>query len=309
MSVVAHQLIDYIDQSHQLEPVDPAKPFHLPALLRMWHKALGWNGLVIRCGDTALPGFEKSTPLGKLFFSMPFGCYGGFAGAKTANEIKTICAWLSSRRYLQENITQFGEVDAAAVPSRYQRMQLTTHVIDLSKPRPEFSENTRRNIEKAQSEKLTYRRLREIDVSTVLNLLTEHQRRTKENRRLPISCYEYLFHASTYARSGIMVNCAEKHAVIQGVHIYFVADKDAFYFDGFSSQEGLNHGANFYLFDSAIKSFAEKGIQRFNLGATPINDFGLKRFKEGWGAAETGYCEYSRRSMLKFAIDSVKRRR
>lgn len=308
MSVVVRQLIDSPNELGLSANSGPAGVFLLPSLTDMWQKTLGWNGVCVTSGSTSLVGFEKSTAVGKIFFSMPYGGYGGVMGGGAGDDCSEIFDWLRSRRYLQENIIQF-QHQPCKFPDTYYRNKLTTHIIDLTSSLLEYSDNTKRNVKKAQEQDLQILKLSESDKKCYLELLQSHQRRTGEIRRLPESCYQYLLAMSEQQDSGISIFAAVDKSGPQCVHIYFATETDAFYFDGFSTQDGLDAGANFLLLDTMIAKYRESGVQRLNLGATPPLDKGLKRFKEGWGAMEIEYSEFVRRSQLKRFIDFMTRMR
>lgn len=307
MSVVVRQLIDSHHELISVTPAGPTSVFLLPSLLEIWQKSLGWNGICATSGKMSLIGFEKSTAVGKLFFSMPFGGYGGFLGEGNSEDSSALAAWLRSRNYLQQNIVQFAPNAAVEFPNNYNRNRLATHIVDLTKSSAEFSENTRRNIKKAQDQNLRIMPLDASQSTAFLSLLHLHQERTGEVRRLPETCYQFLLAMSDNRDSGVKTIAAKNSSGIQSVHIYFATTTDAFYFDGFSSQDGLDAGANFLLLDSMISQFRDAGLQRLNLGATPPLDKGLRRFKEAWGAGEHTYTEYVRRTQLKRFIDFMTR--
>lgn len=307
MSVVVRQLINAPLVAEPAHLQGPAAIFLLPALLAMWRQVLGWNGITASSGNLTLVGFEKSTAVGRMFFSMPYGGYGGVIGEGTEADFQEIARWLRSRNYLQENIVQFQSPPAGDYPNTYYRNKLVTHIIDLDGSTSGYSENAKRNVKRAQAQQFKIVRLDFSGRAQFLALLESHQKRTREVRRMPRSCYEYLLSLGDKPDSGISICAAVNDSGLQCVHIYFATAADAFYFDGFSSQDGLDAGANFLLLDEMIRDFRSAGVQRLNLGATPPLDKGLRRFKEGWGAAEIEYVEYSRRSQLKRMIDFMTR--
>ena len=308
MSVVIRQLIDANGRAAQIQLSGPAAVFVLPALLSMWREVLGWDGLSIDYGDARAIGFEKETKIGKLFFSMPYGGYGGFVDQGTEVEREEVIAAVLRRSYLQENFVTFGSAVDGSFPAAYIRTDLTTHIIDLT-AQVALSENTTRNIRKAAENKFAIAKLDSASHSKFVALLETHQKRTGEYRRMPQGCYEYLLTKSSQKDSGVSVFGASNQDGIQCIHIYFETTSDAFYFDGFSTTAGLEQGANFFLMDAMIVRLRENGIERLNLGATPPLDKGLRRFKEGWGARDVAYREYCRRSQAKRLIDFMTRLR
>jgi hypothetical protein len=284
-------------------------PFYSRDLLSVWESVFGWQGIVLQEGDIVMIGFVKQTSLGNIFYSLPFGWYGGIVGSDLTEQLTaSILDRLQEQRYIEERVVQLAGTTGTTYPGRYQRRTLTTHVLDLTVAAP-YSENTVRNVRKAQQENLITRRLGIADVASVEALREEHIARTGEKRRLADTFYAALYLLTQSEDSGVTMVGAFKDDRLLAVHFYFVSETDVFYFDGYSSAAGLDLGANFFLFDVMIARSRDFGRRRFNFGASPEGDEGLKRFKTGWGAEPFEYYEYSRRDLRKRAIDFVRGRR
>jgi hypothetical protein len=282
-------------------------PFYSEGLLAIWEQVFGWRGVVLRDGVNSLIGFRNKTPLGEIFYSLPYGWYGGLMSSAPASESSAIFDWLRSQRFIEERLVQSPDSPAIAFPRRYQRRELTTHVLDLTAP-PAYSDNTTRNIRKAQSHGLTTRRLGLDDVGAFEDLRQEHVNRTGEKRRLSDTFYTALYLMTQSEDSGVtLVGVLHNNRLI-AAHLYFVSQSDVFYFDGYSTASGLELHANFFLFDVMINRSRDAGRVRFNFGASPSGDTGLERFKAGWGAQPLTYYEYVHRSPLKRVVDVLRGR-
>jgi hypothetical protein len=286
----------------------PAGVFYHRGLLELWERSFGWRGLVVHAENATMVGFVKTTALGRVFYSLPYGWHGGFVGSPAEpSSASVILGWLESQGFLQETIVQSGAFPAEGYPGRYRRRELTTHVLDLGASAP-YSTNATRNLKKARGAGLDARPLAREQREPFTQLLRAHVHRTGEARILPEAFYLELFALGLRSDSGVEVRGAFLGSELVACHVYFRTASDGFYFDGFCNQPGLDTCANFLLFDDVIRGSRERGIARFNFGATPEGDEGLERFKAGWGAVAVGYREYDRRSPVKRAVDALRGR-
>ncbi len=311
MSLIVKQLHDLSEEEISVAASSPCSGvFYSRILLKMWKDLFQWEDIVLSTNTASLFGFIKRTSMGSLFYSLPFGWYGGILGeAPTMADTQAIFAWLEKRSFLQENIVQFpgdGEMQPK-YRERYQRREMSTHIIDL-RDDSRFSENTRRNIKKAANSGTSLMQCERRHLPRFLALLREQVARTRERRRLSEKFYEELFLESCRNGQSLFATGAEVQGELCAVHLYFCNGMDIFYFDGVASDKGNEMGANFLIFDEMIARNREEGRLRLNLGATPAGDAGLERFKSGWGAKKVSYYEYSRRSLLKQGIDFMVRR-
>ncbi len=282
--------------------------FYTRDLLAIWEQVYGWDGVALSDGQELFVGFRKKMALGTTFYSLPFGWYGGFLGGSSDPAFKEqVFAWLQDQRFIDERIVQMSPSFDLKYPDQYQRHELTTHVLDLSIP-SSYSENTLRNVRKSQQQGLVSRRLGIADIVAIDQLRRDHIDRTGEERRLSETFYAALYILSQSDDSGVTMVGAFRDDSLLALHFYFVSPSDVFYFDGYASAVGLELAANFFLFDLMISRSRDFGRQRFNFGASPETDEGLKRFKAGWGAQPVTYHEYHRRSFAKRIADMVRGR-
>jgi hypothetical protein len=283
-------------------------PFYSRGLLSLWEQVYGWQGIVLHDKDCLLVGYRKKTPLGVLFYSLPFGWYGGFIGCTQSTAVSSgIFDWLRDQHFIEERLVQMPVNPAITYPRRYRQHELTTHLLDLTKSLT-YSDNTARNVKKSQSHGLTTRRFGLADVATFEKLREEHVTRTGEMRRLSEAFYAALYLLTQSEDSGVTIVGAYQEGKLLAGHIYFISATDLFYFDGYATAAGLELHANFFLFDIMINRSRDFKRARFNFGASPSGDTGLERFKSGWGAQPLVYHEYSRRAPIKRFADLLRGR-
>jgi len=287
---------------HHLQSRPLSGPFFLPELLALWCDCFRWQGIGLRCGEALLVGFIKRSLLGRHFYSLPFGMYGGL---EHQTDPAPFAGWITAQRFAEVRIVQ---PDSVSVPvGTLTSRELRAHVLDLTAP-ADYSDNTARNIRKAASSGFEVRLLDAAAKNAALDMLARHEKRTGELRRLPVAAYEYLLAHLKPEPPGIIAGGLYQGEQLVALQIFFVTNLDAFYFDGFALPEALQSGGNFYLLDSMISHFRSVGLQRLNLGASPPGDTGLLRFKSGFGAAELVYREYSAASGLKHFADRLRGR-
>jgi len=285
-----------------------ASPFHTRSLLSVWEQVYGWQGIVLREDDCLLIGYRKKTPLGVIFYSLPFGWYGGLIGNTLSTSVSSdIFTWLRDQRFVEERLVQMLNDQALTYPKRYRQRELTAQLLDLTKTAT-YSDNTVRNVKKSASHGLTTRRLGIADVAAFEKLRKEHVARTGETRRLAEAFYTALYLLTQSEDSGVTIVGAFHDDKLLAGHIYFISETDVFYFDGYATAAGLELQANFFLFDVMINRSRDFGRARFNFGASPSGDSGLERFKSGWSAQSLIYHEYSFRAAIKRAADLLRGR-
>jgi hypothetical protein len=283
-------------------------PFYSRGLLSLWEQVYGWQGIVLHDTDCLLVGYLKKTPLGDIFYSLPFGWYGGLIGSSLSASVSTgLFSWLRDQRFLEERLVQMPVNAALTYPKRYHQHELTTHLLDLTKSLT-YSDNTARNVKKSQNYGLTTRRFGLADVAKFEKLREEHVARTGEARRLSEAFYAALYLLTQSEDSGVTIVGAYQEDKLLAGHIYFISATDLFYFDGYATAAGLELQANFFLFDIMINRSRDFGRARFNFGASPSGDSGLERFKSGWGAQPLVYHEFSRRTSIKRFADLLRGR-
>jgi lipid II:glycine glycyltransferase (peptidoglycan interpeptide bridge formation enzyme) len=67
-------------------------------------------------------------------------------------------------------------------------------------------------------------------------------------------------------------------------NLVFFQGKNAYYYDGGSSPEGMSLGASHFLMHTIINKLHADGYRNLNLGIARAGNDGLIRFKEGFAA-------------------------
>lgn len=306
--VALRQLLDLTaDERRQLEIQPDIAPFMIAPVLAMWSKVYGWNAQVLTCASSHLPIIVRQSVLGKIAFALPFGMYGFRLTETNHANFAAILDAIARQRFMQVNIVVTGQIGGLSTPPRFDCRQLTAQRIDLSGA-VSFSENTERNVRKADFGKLEFRLLDPRQAQPAMKLLAEHVARTEEKRRIMPGAYRCLLNHTGDFIPGIVAGGAFAGDNLMAAQIFFVSARDAFYFDGFASAAGLNAGANFLIMNRMINWLRDRGIATLNLGATPSGDEGLARFKSGWGAQEIVYYELTVSALWKRWLDSLRGR-
>jgi hypothetical protein len=295
------------DTWQRLRDSGPAGVFYDFDLLRLWEQVYGWKSAVMTNRQNVIVGFERTTAIGRFYYSLPFGWYGGFLPELEATFASEVMEELRRRRFAQENIVIFTSSEQDALMERYHCTERTTHILDFPDSY-ERSTNTKRNIEKADRADIVISHAIQEDTSAFLDILVAHERFTGKRRKLRHRFYSELLRISGAEDSNISIMGARIEHELVGWHIYFNTPTDRFYFDGAFNELGRKALVNFKLFSHSINEAEWSGVKRINFGASPADDTGLIRFKEGWGARPYHYYEYSRSSALKRIAEKFRRR-
>lgn len=165
-------------------------------------------------------------------------------------------------------------------------------------------DSTRRNIRKAQSEKL------EINISNSLTAVKEFYRLNVMTRRehgLPPQPYMFfrLLHDLVIARDmGYIVTAAISGRII-AANVYLHFGNEVIYKYGASDKRYQHLRANNLVMWEAIKRSCDRGFERITFGRTEPEHKGLMQFKDGWGARsyKIAYFKYDLRENT-FVTDS-----
>jgi Acetyltransferase (GNAT) domain len=164
------------------------------------------------------------------------------------------------------------------------------HTLDLTKGEKALysglRDSTRRNIRKAEKEKV------EVRIEKTGDALREFCRLNRVTRRehgLPPQPYHFfekvLRHIISKENGFIALAYFQGEAVAGNVYFHF-GDR-AIYKYGASDKAFQYLRANNLVMWEAIKWFADKGFKSFCFGRTELENEGLRQFKAGWGAEET----------------------
>jgi hypothetical protein len=175
-----------------------------------------------------------------------------------------------------------------------------THTLDLTKGERALHsglrDSTRRNIRKAEKEKV------EVRIEKTGNALKEFCRLNRLTRRehglppQPHHFFEKVHRHVISQEKGFIALAYFQGKAIAG-NVYFHFGDRAVYKYGASDKACQHLRANNLVMWEAIRWFAEKGFKSFCFGRTEPKNEGLRQFKAGWGAeeAQVHYFKYDLR--------------
>lgn len=160
------------------------------------------------------------------------------------------------------------------------------HILDLRCGHQQLFSNlrdsTRRNIKKAQKEKV------DVTISTSLQSMKDFYRLNTMTRRehgLPPQPYIFFQHLYDYAIAkdmGFIATASLKdRAIAANVYLYF--GREVIYKYGASDKAYQNLRANNLIMWEAIKWCCDRQFESFSFGRTEQENEGLMHFKAGWG--------------------------
>lgn len=280
--------------------------------LALWDGRSGYKAAVclLESGDqtiTYFPFCRRSRFGFSECFSMPMGTYGGAVSLvddddndNTTELTREFVRWCDTQNIDRINVVEYTSGENNAY-SGFTRNDPTTHVLNLDTDEAilhrDLSNNHRRNIDKAAQTNFAIVPVRSTsDVEAYFELVKEGADRHGSKPRYNLAFYlDMLAIVASDSLIWQIVYAGDRACC---GHIYFTWNGEAIYWDGCSSEIGLDLRANFYLFWSNILSFKNDSISKLNYGASPSGAISLVGFKEGWGAKEASYNEYDRQNKL-----------
>ncbi len=160
------------------------------------------------------------------------------------------------------------------------------HTLDLSCGQQQLFSNlrnsTRRNIKKAQNEKV------EVSISNSLTAVKDFYRlnaMTRKKHGLPPQPYKFFKHLydQVIARDMGFVATASLHGQAIAANVYLNFGKEVIYKYGSSDKAFQHLRANNLVMWEAIKWSCERRFQSLSFGRTEQGNEGLMQFKAGWG--------------------------
>jgi len=151
--------------------------------------------------------------------------------------------------------------------------------------------STRRNIKKAQNEKV------EVHISNSPNALKEFCRLNILTRRehglppQPDRFFQNLYNLVIAQNMGFLATASASGQIV-AANVYLHFDKEVIYKYGASDRQYQYLRANNLVMWEAIKWSSNKGFQRMVFGRTEPEHQGLMQFKAGWGAKTYRICYY-----------------
>lgn len=174
------------------------------------------------------------------------------------------------------------------------------HVLDLrgdeAKPLAGFDSSVRRAIRKAERSAIELHREESWEAVAAYYVLHCQTRRKHGLPPQPVGFFRSLYRHLIARGAGCVFLACHQGRPIAGA-LFLHRGGQALYKYGASDEAHLDLRANNLLFWVAIQFYADHGYQTLDFGRTSLGNDGLRRFKLGWGAAESraGYLKYDLR--------------
>lgn len=249
--------------------------------------AYGWDALVEDDYQTVMPltGGRKAgiNYLFQPFFTQQLGVFSRSLITPSQTE-KFLNAIPPKFLYGEINLNSHNVIQSKSL----EIVQLLNHELDLIKPlevlRKNYSENTRRNLRKAQLQEL---KINESVSPEVLVSLFRSNRGAILNH-ITESHYTRLvalMHRAIYHRTAFVKGCFSSNTLLAGAFFIHYRNRLIFLFSALS-EEGKKQGAMFQLIDHVISQFSGQAVI-FDFEGS--NDPNLTRFYKSFGAKEVHY--------------------
>lgn len=237
----------------------------------------------------------KSLLTGKRGVSLPFTDF-----------CEPIISDVNSRRDILERLVEYGrnahwkylefrggEQMLGQVPSS---SSFYRHVLKLSTNVDavygQLRANTRKNVKKAQREGVTITQSGTLDA--VRSFYTMHCKTRKRHGvpPQPFHFFERIYDHVISRDHGLVALASQKEKIIAGA-IYFHFGQEAIYKFGASDSTYLHLRPNDLLMWETIQWYCRNGFEQFCFGRTELDNEGLRKFKNGWGAKESVICYFN----------------
>jgi hypothetical protein len=210
-----------------------------------------------------------------------------------------ICDSCSSEDVMKELLNQFSDLNIKYIEFRstdntfpFKTEQFRTdqrHVLRLDKDESSllksFSDNTKRNIKKANRENVKLRILNDVQG---MKLFYKMNCETRKKHGLPPQPFIFFDQILKFVieRGYGDILFAEKDGIPISSAIYFKFGKKLLYKFGASYSKYFELRGNHFVMWEAIKKYLSEGFEEFDFGRTEIGHDGLRRFKIGWNTEE-----------------------
>lgn len=249
-----------------------------------------------------LPALEFGTrPVARLQ-AMPDGLYAHLVELQSdqwnrAGACRALFRDLGKAGYAKLSITDyFGELTQAG---EFERTELSVSIIDLDAVSWEPPDTKLRSeIRKAEREGVSIQPFnRHIHLAGFIELMKQTEARHGRAPKYPDAFFERLAEISEQDARIVWWYVEHEGAPVAS-HIYFLDHHISLNWQIYFNKQYSSLKANQFILFTAAKEFAQRGIRRLNLGATPDEAEGVKAYKEKWGGIEYAYPRYTRHSLL-----------
>jgi len=259
----------------------------------------GWDALVADDYKIVMPltGGKKYglSYLYQPFFTQQLGI---FSMEKLSADVfeKFFNAIPKKYRYISINLNIFNKFKAI---SGFEIEKRVTYELDLIKPYQKnyrtYSTNTRRNLKKAQKNKIHVSR--SVNVNELINFAKTHlKNKIQAYQEAEYNMLRIIVSMALRYRVGEIYGAYDMHNTLCAAGFFLLSHNKSIFLLSVTSHEGKDNRAMFALIDHYIKKYSERnltldfegsniaGIARFysGFGATPCNYYHLKRNRLPW---------------------------
>ena len=164
------------------------------------------------------------------------------------------------------------------------------HTLDLTRGgealQAGLRDSTRRNIKKAEREKVEIRVEKTGEAMRAFYRLNCMTRQEHGLPPQPLNFFQKIYDHVISRGLGFIALASHQGRIIAG-SVFFHFGGKGIYKYGASDRKFQDLRANNLVMWEAVKWFAEKGFKTFCFGRTEMENEGLRQFKNGWGAEET----------------------
>lgn len=242
----------------------------------------------------------------KSFFSMPYGTYGGVAYAGNVDdEVKRqfcncLATTLDAGGFWYIDMTDYFDSLRLSPDCPLIRTRCETHILELQEggefiPPDKGTAGDIRAGEKRGGRIVTIDSGRLDDFFRLYRLTEQRHGRTRlrYSREFFGAILDILGGTDRLYWTGF-----EAEGTLIGSQINFVHGDTLFYWQAVSDYDKRWYKPNQVLLYDAILHAGKRGLRQVNLGGSPRDAVGLKKFKEQWGGRPIAYDMYSYRSRL-----------
>jgi CelD/BcsL family acetyltransferase involved in cellulose biosynthesis len=272
-----------------------ALPFHHPSWSQVLCESYGYTAFVLAVGagderiDGGMPVVEIRDRLGgRRWVSLPFTDRCRPLVTETATEALLVEVVDRARRLAQvARLDVHGDLPG----DLHRRVRGVSHVLPLS-PDPDVTlersarSGVQRNVRKAERSELSLRRAEVADDVTVVY----YGLHVRTRRRLgvpvqPRRFFEVLWRRVISRGLGFVLLAYHRDVPVAGA-VFLTASRTVVYKFGASEPSSWPLRPNNLIFWEAIRWSCLNGFSAFDFGRSDIEHYGLRRFKNGWGAVE-----------------------
>lgn len=282
------------DWDRRVAELPGATAFHTTGWARVLTETYGYQPCYVVQQDGArltgaLPLMEVDSWLtGKRGIALPFADACAPLGSAEAREAMRAqaCALAAERRwkYLEWRDTGDSLGDAPASTTFFRHTLDLTLGTDVLLQR--CDSGTRRAVRKAEQSNLTIEFTRDLEAVRAFYQLLALTRRRHGVPPQPFSFFAALHRHLLAPGNGWIVLARHKGAPIAGILCLHLGRHAIYKYGGSDETQQQLRGNNRVMWE-AIRHYAEAGYTTLDFGRTSLANDGLRRFKLGWGTAET----------------------